>query len=126
MKPWLKDLLGEYPTKRSDAAIDRLERIFEQYDEETMRQATDLYILEGKYFPKVADMKAYVDHALYQVAQQDSNPRDRYREIQAMDDDEIAQLDGNIQVWEQRRGSMPDDAQLDSEYEECERERAAA
>ncbi len=106
MKPWLKDLMDEYPTNRSDVSIDRLERIFEQYDEETMRQATDLYILEGKYFPKVADMKKYVDHALYQVAQQDSNPRDRHREIQAMDDEEIADLDARMLAWEQERGTM--------------------
>ncbi len=49
-----------------------------------------------------------------------------FEEILALDDDEIAQLDGNIQAWEQRRGTMPPDDQLDPEYEERERARVAA
>jgi hypothetical protein len=108
MKSWLKDLLEEYPTNtewsyRSDAAIERLSRIYGQYDDETMRRATDSYILEKKYFPKVSDMKPYVDHALYAVKQQGPEYSDE-----------------EILAWEQERGTMPPDSQLDTEYEECE------
>ena len=34
--------------------------------------------------------------------------------------------DNEVLTWEQRRGSMPDDAQLGDEYEECERVKVAA
>ncbi len=103
MKPWIKDLMDEYPTNRSDVSIDRLERIFEQYDDKTMSQATDLYILAGKYFPKVADMKKYVDHALYAVKQQGPT---EYEKVLQMDDDEIEELDARMLAWEQERGTM--------------------
>ena len=99
MSKWLNDLIDEYPTNRSDGAIKRLARIFAQYDDDTMQRATDSYILEGKYFPKVADMKAYVDHALYAVAQQGPEHSD----------DEIL-------AWEQERGTMPPDAELETDY----------
>ncbi len=121
MNNWLDDLLEEYPTKRSDGAIMRMVRVFSEYDDDTMRTAVDAYMLEGTYFPKVSDLHPYILHALYAVKQQGPT---EYEKILQMNDDEIAEVDARMLAWEQERGTMPDDTQLDSEYEE--REKVAA
>ena len=123
MNNWLDDLLEEYPTNRSDGAIMRMVRVFSDYDNDTMRKAVDAYMMEGKYFPKVSDLHPYILHALYRVEQQDmekdkETPEDREARLK-VEDEKYLRI-------EQAAGSMPDDAQLDSEYEECERVRVAA
>ena len=61
---WLLDLKDEYPSKRTPEAQARLYRVFKQYGNEIMQAAVDRYMLEQKYFPKIGDLKPYVDVVL--------------------------------------------------------------
>lgn len=60
---WLDDLLDEYPTNRTDSAIARLARVFADIPDEVMRTAVDNYMRHGQYFPKIADLRPFVDMA---------------------------------------------------------------
>ena len=105
---WLNDLRDEYPTKRSPEAQARLFRIFRHYDTDTMQAAVDRYMLEQRYFPKVGDLKPYVD-----VAAEDA----RGKSYQAIFDGQVIYgrwasetgkfySDDVIHAWEVARGTM--------------------
>ena len=64
MKGWIKELIDEYPTKRSQVAIVRLVRVYSKYSDETMRLAVDRYMLNEYFFPKVANLRQYVNAVL--------------------------------------------------------------
>jgi hypothetical protein len=125
MKDWIKELMDEYPTGRSDAAIDRLARIFGEYDDSLMQRAVDAYMLKSEYFPKVGDLFPHVQHAQYQVKQQDimkpgieakNKWGTRFWLSLGIGDKD----DAEILAWEQQRGTMPPDDQLESEWLEAE------
>lgn len=118
MKDWLDDLLDEYPTNRSDNAIARLVRVFRDVDDETMQAAVDAYMMDGnEFFPKVASLAPYV-----QAAQEDDRgpvPYDQIRRVhygrwQSVIGEHYS--DEEILAWEQRRGTMPPDDELGTEY----------
>jgi hypothetical protein len=93
MKAWLNDLVDEYPTKRTETAIVRLARIYNEYSASIMQAAVDDYMLSEQFFPKVATLKPYVDLAV-------ENARGR---------DRIQHTDGEILAWEIERGTMTGD-----------------
>lgn len=70
MKDWIKDLIEEYPTGRSDTAIKRLMRVYAEVDDITMQRAVDRYLVHEKFFPKVADLRPYVEAAPYDIDEQ--------------------------------------------------------
>lgn len=110
MKPpeWLADLIDEYPTKRTDSAIRRLVRVFSDYDNDVMQAAVDVYLLNEKYFPKVGDLAPYVKQAA-----EDARGDISYSELEQ----QWRYTDSEMLVWEQERGTMPEDELLNTEYE---------
>ncbi len=97
---WLDELIDEYPTKRTDRAIERLGRLFKEIPQRIMEVAVDKYLLEQSFFPKVGDLAKYVQWAKrirpYEIASQ-------------VADEELLR-------WEQERGTMPADEILVTDY----------
>jgi hypothetical protein len=67
---WLEELADEYPTTdrngkplRSDAAIRRLAAVFAEEDPAVMLEAAYAYISGGRFFPRVAELRPYVERA---------------------------------------------------------------
>lgn len=115
---WLEDLIDEYPTNRSDSAIERLARVFSEVSDETMQAAVDAYMLAGeKFFPKVGDLVPYVK----EQQEQDRGPED-YDDIQQVKYGRWRSLTGEHYTdeemlrWEQERGTMPDDDELGTDW----------
>lgn len=125
---WLVELMDEYAhfsEKRSDAAIARLARIFGIYSPAVMSAAVDKYILQNErgYFPTVGELKPFVDSVVETIERMPNDPtpaeRRRWHEVQ------MAKLrvrfehgDDEIMAFEQRRGTMPTDENIGSEYEQ--------
>jgi len=97
MKDWLEDLLDEYPTKQSDKAIARLVRVYADTADPVMRRAVDQYLLHERFFPKVADLRPYVDQAIEESRGMEyANAGERF-----------AATDADLYAMEVERGTMP-------------------
>lgn len=102
---WLEDLLDEYPTARSDAAISRLMRVFADVPAGVMRTAVDAYMRQGSFFPKIADLRPFVDTAQQRAINEgwpDGNPHGGYS-------------DEFMYQWELERGTMRPLAEIEAE-----------
>ncbi len=110
MKDWLKDLKDEYPTRRSNNAQVRLARVYGQYDDSTMQAAVDAYMLRERFFPKVGDLRPYVD-AVLEAERGEDAPLEVKRQIHAARmrklRDGIEYTDDDMYAWEVARGTMP-------------------
>ena len=108
MKDWLKDLMEEYPTGRSDKAIKRLVRVFAEVDDITMQRAVDRYLIRERFFPKVADIRPYVEAAPYDINEQGLiHYYGRFKSPFKVTDDELYEMEatrdegwGNHDYWD--------------------------
>jgi len=110
MKDWLEDLFNEYPTdQRSDMAIARLARVFSEQSDGTMRSAVDRYLLNEKWFPRVADLRPYVaqaaEDARGSIPLADEGAVIRYGRIISAESQPCS--DDDLYLFEVERGSMP-------------------
>jgi hypothetical protein len=111
---WIEILLDEYPTKRSDDAIGRFAKFFgDQYEPEVLAMAVNDYMLAGeKFFPKIPDFVSYVRNAADRAVVASTRRTDWFD-------------DNDLLAFEQRRGSMPADADLAEAEAEARRALAA-
>ncbi len=113
---WLEDLMDEYPTKtkdgkelRSESALVRLGLIFNKNEPDIMQAAVDEYLLNEKFFPRVATLKPYIDWALEQARGVKS-----YRQLEQ--DGQLIFSDEELLKFEQERGTMPAGEAVGSEW----------
>lgn len=102
---WLEDLLDEYPTGRSDRAIQRLRNSFASEPHTVMEAAVIVYMRENKFFPKISDLNDYVERARI-----DNNTWGaRWSELleAAKKTGDYSRVDDIILEWEVGRGEMP-------------------
>lgn len=108
---WLTELLDEYPTKRTETAVSRLVKVFEDTPDSIMQQATYAYMRHGQFFPKIADLRPFVDAALeddrggVSFSELDQQGQIRYG---GYSDDEML-------AWEIERGSMREESKIEAE-----------
>lgn len=116
---WLADLLDEYPTNRSDKAVERLARVFQDEPDSVMQPAVDAYMISGqKFFPKVGDLAPFVRESQEQARGPEPYSqvkRARYGRWQSETGEHYS--DDEILRWEQARGTMPSDEFLDTEWD---------
>lgn len=128
---WINDLIANYHTQIVDkdgkvkpAYAQRariLQRLFGGRGASVLSAAVDQYILEQKFFPSAAEFRPYI-----QIAEEQSRgqwPDEQINPImmiRAMTNAERMTLDEQILAWEQSRGTMPGNEQLDTEYLESE------
>ena len=110
MKDWLEDLLDEYPTdQRSDKAIARLARVFSELPDGIMRSAVDRYLLNEKWFPRVADLQPYVAQAAEDgrgsIPLADEGAVIRYGRFISAESQPYT--DDDLYLFEVERGTMP-------------------
>lgn len=106
MTDWLAELLDEYPTKRTDAAINRLVRVYGDVPDSIMLKAVDSYMLDGHFFPKVADLRPFV-----REAQENARGDKAYEAIVQ----QVKYTDDDIMAWEIARRSMPTLVEIEDE-----------
>lgn len=80
---WLTMLVDEYPTKRTDSALNRLELAFQDEEDRVMQTAVLRYMRENRFFPSIADLNKYVRHAKYDLAEGVNAERTRNRKLRS-------------------------------------------
>jgi len=111
---WIEILLDEYPTKRSDNAIARFAKFFnDQFTPEVLADAVSDFMLAGeKFFPKIPDFVNYARNADDRATVAGTRRTDWFD-------------DADLLRFEQRRGTMVSDADLDEAEAEARRTLAA-
>jgi hypothetical protein len=105
---WLNELVDEYQNQKiNDTRLFRLGRAFQDEPADIMQAAVLAYVRENKYFPRTADLNPYVLQA-----HEDARGRIPYHQLQQ----QPRYSDDDILAWEQRRGTMPPDYLLETDY----------
>lgn len=103
---WITELMDEYPTGRSDNAIQRLRAAFANEEKAVMDAAIMAYMRDGnEFFPKISTLSKYVS-----VARVDNNTwqvqwQAQLDEARATED--YTAVDDAIMQWEIARGELP-------------------
>jgi hypothetical protein len=118
MSDWLTELLDEYPTERkdgksirTDSSINRLIRVFEDVPDHVMQKAVYAYMRQGVWFPKIADLRPFVNSAV-----EDERGDKPYGEL----DQQLkygGYSDEDMYTWEVERGTMRPLDVIESEIE---------
>lgn len=102
---WLNELADEYENQHvSDNRMVRIGAAYLDEPEDIMSAAVLAYVRENKFFPKAADLHPYVI-----AARENARGRVPYNQLRQ----QIHYADADILRWEQARGTMPPDDQLD-------------
>ena len=108
---WLEDLIDEYPTNRTDSAIQRLASAFSYEDDALMEWAVEKYMKENQFFPKLSSMNPYVNLAKKEAGRFSTPQEARYDVMlnNARATGDFTAVDDAILRWETARGGLAED-----------------